>query len=89
LTAQSGLFTTIGFYGIHFMQNNGARTAVEEFVAQSGTNETVLRKVSLSHACVADLRQILEREQMSRAALMPTRDNIAIDVLRRWQTKGS
>lgn len=89
LTAQSGLFTTIGFSGIHFMQNNGARTAVEEFVAQSGTNETVLRKVSLSHACVADLRQILEREQMSRAALMPTRDNIAIDVLRRWQTKGS
>jgi hypothetical protein len=89
LTAQSGLFTTITHSGIHFMQKGGVRASVEDFVVESNAAETVLRKITLSHEHVIALKEILEREQMSRAALMPTRDNIAADVLRRWQSRGS
>jgi len=85
LAAQSGLFTTIDASGIYFMQNDGARPAVEEFVAKSQPPRTVLRKLLLSRSHVPALAQILEREQMSRSALMPTMDNIASDVRKRWQ----
>jgi FRG domain len=84
LAAQSGLFTTIEASGIYFMQNGGDRPSVEEFVAQSQPSQTVLRKLLLSHGHVPELAEILEREQMSRSALMPTMDNIAADVRKRW-----
>lgn len=87
LTAQSGLFTTINFSGIHFMQTGGLRASVDSFVAQSNAPHTVLRKITLSHQHVPNLKELLEREQISRAALMPTRDNVAADVLRRWQSR--
>jgi len=35
LAAQSGLFTTINASGVYFMQNNGDRPSVEDFVARS------------------------------------------------------
>jgi len=84
LAAQSGLFTTLSASGIYFMQNGGSRPSVEELVAQSNSSEVVLRKLLLSHDQVADLAEILRREQMSRSALMPTMDNIAADIRRRW-----
>lgn len=87
LTAQSGLFTTLAHSGIHFMQNDGTRFPVEDFVVQSNATDVILRKIAMSHEHVGGLKEILEREQMSRAALMPTRDNIAADVLRRWQSR--
>ena len=84
LAAQSGLFTTIGASGIYYMQHGGARPSVEAFVAQSEPSQTVLRKLLLSHEHVPELVEILEREQMSRSALMPTMDNIATDIRKRW-----
>lgn len=84
LAAQSGLFTTINASGIYYMQTGGNRPAVETFVAQSQTTQTVLRKLVLSHRDIPELAEILEREQMSRSALMPTMDNIAADVRKRW-----
>jgi hypothetical protein len=84
LAAQSGLFTTMYAFGIYFMQNGGNRPSVEEFVAQSQPPQTVLRKLLLSHEHIPELAEILEREQMSRSALMPTMDNIAADVRKRW-----
>ena len=84
LAAQSGLFTTLSASGIYFMQNNGARPSVEDLVVKSNSSEIVLRKLVLSHDYVAELAEILNREQMSRAALMPTMDNVAADVRRRW-----
>jgi hypothetical protein len=84
LAAQSGLFTTVAASGIYFMQKDGARPSVETFVVESNSSATVLRKLILSHDHVADLAEILNREQVSRAALMPTMDNVAADVRRRW-----
>ena len=66
------------------MQHRGARPSVEAFVAQSEPSQTVLRKLLLSHEHVPELVEILEREQMSRSALMPTMDNIATDIRKRW-----
>jgi hypothetical protein len=87
LAAQSGLFTTIAGSGIHFMQNNGERTSVENYVIQSNSADTILRKLVLPHEKVPALAEILEREKMSRVALMPTMDNAASDVMRRWSKK--
>lgn len=84
LSAQSGLFTSIGLSGIHYMQNGGVRPGVEDMVAQSEATEPVLRKLLLSHDHVADLANILARERVSRSAFMPTMDNIAADVAKRW-----
>jgi hypothetical protein len=78
------LFTTIDASGIYFMQNDGVRPSVEDFIAKSEPPQTVLRKLLLSWNYGPELAQILEREQMSRSALMPTMDNIAADVRRRW-----
>jgi FRG domain len=88
LAAQSGLFTTIHAAGIYFMQNGGNRPSIEEFVAKAQPPQTVLRKLLLSHGHVPELVEILEREQMSRSALMPTMDNIAADVRERWLKSG-
>lgn len=84
LAAQSGLFTTVDASGVYFMQNDGARPSVDDFIAKSNPPQAVLRKLLLPCDHVPDLVQILEREQMSRSALMPTMDNIAADVRKRW-----
>jgi hypothetical protein len=86
LAAQSGLFTTISKSGIYFMQNDGVRPSVEEFVVKSNINKIVLRQLTLSHDHVPELSEILNRERVSRSALMPTMDNVAADVRRRWTT---
>jgi hypothetical protein len=88
LAAQSGLFTTISGSGIYFMQNSGVRPSVDEFVIQSNTSNIVLRKLILSQRHVADLAEILNRERISRSALMPTMDNVATDVRRLWMSGG-
>jgi hypothetical protein len=84
MAAQSGIFTTIDGSGIYFMQHAGARPAVEDFVVKSQPLHIVLRKLLLSREHVPELAQILEREQMSRSVLMPTMDNVAADVRKRW-----
>ena len=89
LAAQSGLFTTVTHSGIYYMQNDGARPSVEEFVIKSNIKKTVLRKLFLSHDHVAELAEILNREQVSRSALMPTMDNIAADIRKRWLVKAT
>jgi hypothetical protein len=86
LAAQSGLFTTVRYPGIYFMRNNGKRPGLEDIVAQSNAVDTVLRKITLPHDHVPELAGILRRENVSRSALMPTMDNIAVDVSRGWLT---
>ena len=87
LAAQAGLFSTVNNSGIHFMMNGGTRPGIETFVADSESNnaEVVLRKLTLSHAHVPELKAILQREMVSRASLMPTLDNVAADVRHRWE----
>jgi hypothetical protein len=85
LAAQSGLFTTITQSGIYFMKNDGRRPPLQKFVAEAGTPEIILRKLTLSISEVSNLSQLLEREQISRTAFMPSMDNIAQDVVRRWK----
>lgn len=85
LAAQSGLFTTIGASGVYYFQNGGQRPSLETFVAAANPAEPVLRKLSLSHEHASELIRILQRERVSRSALMPTMDNVAADVLRKWE----
>ncbi len=84
LAAQSGLFTCIRASGVYFMQNGGQRPSLEQLLAGSDVATTVLRKMILPREQVTELSQILEREQVSRSRLMPTLDNAASDVRRRW-----
>lgn len=84
LAAQAGLFTTIGRSGIYFIKSDGKRPSLEEFVVEAKPSVLVLRKILLPHEHLADLVDILRRENISRSALMPTMDNVAEDVRRRW-----
>ena len=84
LAAQAGLFTTIARSGIYFMKSGGKRPGLEEFVAEAKPATGVLRKLVLAHEQSADLILILRREKISRSALMPTMDNVAEDVRRKW-----
>jgi hypothetical protein len=84
LAAQAGLFTSIGRSGIYFMKSGGRRPGLEEFVAEANPPTRVLRKLVLAHEHSADLIRILRRENISRSALMPTMDNVAEDVRRKW-----
>jgi hypothetical protein len=84
LAAQAGLFTTVSRSGIYFMKSGGKRPSLETFVAEANPSAQVLRKLSLPHEHAADLIEILHRERVSRAALMPTMDNAARDVRTKW-----
>jgi hypothetical protein len=84
LAAQSGLFTCIGRSGIYYMQNSGDRPALDKFVRESNVSVPVLRKVTLSHDHVREVTHSLRGERVSRAAFMPTLDNVSADVQRRW-----
>lgn len=84
LAAQSGLFTTIRRSGIYYVKSGGRRPSLEDFVVEANPDKIVLRKILLEHSHVADLRNILDRERVSRATFMPTYDHIAADVLRLW-----
>ena len=84
LAAQAGLFTTIIRSGIYFMKSGGRRPSIEDFVAEADPPVRVLRKLVLAHEHSADLIEILRRENVSRSALMPTIDNVAEDVRRKW-----
>ncbi len=84
LVAQSGLFTSIEASGIYYMKNRGRRPSLEMFVAESNISQTVLRKITLPYVHIPKLKEILRRERVSRSTLMPTLDNVALDVQRRW-----
>lgn len=84
LAAQAGLFTTISRSGIYFMKCSGKRPGLEQFVAEAKPSVHVLRKLILSHEHLSELVEILRRENVSRSALMPTMDNVAEDVRRKW-----
>ena len=84
LAAQAGLFTSVSRSGIYFMRMAGKRPSLDEFVAESKPTSVVLRKIGLGHEHLADLIEILRRENISRSALMPTLDNVARDVRTKW-----
>jgi hypothetical protein len=84
LAAQSGLFTTVTASGIYYMQKDGVRPPLQKFVSEAGRSEIVLRKLTLPISQIAELSRVLDREQVSRTAFMPSMDNIAKDVVRRW-----
>lgn len=85
LAAQSGLFTTIAASGGYYLKHNGERPSLETFVRNANPAQPVLRRLLLSHEHAPDLINILQRERVSRSALMPTMDNVAADVLRKWR----
>jgi hypothetical protein len=87
LAAQSGQFTSIRASGIDFMQRGGLRPSLESFVAESDVKETVLRKMTLDGHSVPELERMLAREEISRSQLMPTHDNVALDVKKRWEAR--
>jgi hypothetical protein len=67
------------------MKSGGERPSLEKFVAKASPAQTVLRKLTLSHRHAYDLIEILRRERVSRSTLMPTMDNVALDVRTKWQ----
>lgn len=69
------------------MHRGGLRPSLETFVAESGVQETVLRKMTLDRSCVPELARMLAREEVSRSQLMPTHDNVAADVKRGWEAR--
>lgn len=87
LAAQSGLFTSLSASGIYYMQNDGERPALNDFVSKAKSSLAVLRKVTLSNKHVPELAEILRRERVNRASLMPTLDNVSSDVQRKWLRK--
>jgi hypothetical protein len=84
LAAQSGQFTSISASGVDFMNRGGLRPPLEIFVAESGVEDVVLRKMVLDKHSVPELARLLEREELSRAQLMPTHDNVATNVMTKW-----
>lgn len=84
LAAQSGLFTTLRNSGNYYLQKNGDRPSLERLVSEAAISAPVLRKLTLHHTHVPDLKMLLRREGMSRAGLMPTKDNVAKDVVKKW-----
>ena len=84
LAAQAGLFTSLRASGIYFMRKAGQRPALESLVSESSVRDVVLRKLVLPRRFVPELAEMLELEQVSRSRLMPTLDNAASDVGRRW-----
>lgn len=84
LTAQAGLFTDIFGAGIYFMANGGTRPPLERIIEASGSTATLLRKIVLPRTQVRELASILRKEGVVRSALMPSKDNVAADVTRRW-----
>jgi FRG domain-containing protein len=84
LAAQSGLFTCLFGAGIYYMTMDGQRPALEALIPEANPTETILRKIVLPRRYVPDLAEILRKERVYRSALMPSMDNIANDVKRRW-----
>jgi len=87
LAAQSGLFTSIIGSGIHYMTHDARRPDLQAFVLDAAPHRTVLRSLSLAYAHVPDLMEMLRRERTTKAGLMPTLDNVASDIRRRWSAK--
>ena len=84
LTAQAGLFTEVFGAGIFFMANGGARPPLERIIEASDSAAPLLRKMILPRTKVRELANILRKEGVIRSALMPSKDNVAADVMRRW-----
>jgi len=84
LAAQSALFTMVTASGIDYLKKGGKRADLQTLVAEGAGSEVVLRKMILPITEVQKLVSILDREQVSRIALMPTMDNVARDVMARW-----
>lgn len=84
LAAQSGLFTSISGSGIYFLENIGIRPSIERFVSEMKPPSTVLRKMVLPLEEFEELQSLLKREGVLKSALMPTMDNVAEEVLSRW-----
>lgn len=80
----SWIVHSISLSGIYFMRNGGKRPSIEELVFEANPDITVLRKLTLAHEHLADLIEMLRRENISRSALMPTMDNVAHDVRTKW-----
>lgn len=85
LQAQSGLFTTITGSGIYFMKSKGIRPSIERILSEADNNDIVLRHLSLDYRFLGELKTILQRENVARSSLMPTMDNIAADILHKWE----
>ena len=83
LSAQHGLFT-------HVYDNSGTRPSLESLVGSWSTAPSysqdgpVLRKLVLDAVFADDLLQLLDREGINEASLMPSLDKVAQTVKDRW-----
>ena len=81
LRVQFGVFTTVSS---RFNVQENRWLGAEEIVTELPDHETFLQKMTLPAAEVPRLKEMIHREGISRAALMPTMDNISLTVRNRW-----
>ena len=87
LRLQEGMFVGLSWANI-FFRKVGRWPSMEDycdlkFIRGNHTDQTILRKFVLSETQLPRLLEILEREGMVRSTIMPTLDNVAMDVLDR------
>lgn len=84
LHAQDGLFTWL-LTGDHFFVEHGKWPPFEEHLQPWEALPKPLRKLTLPAERAEDLLQILWRERISTAHLMPTYDNVTTALLTKWR----
>ncbi|MGH8492484.1 MAG: FRG domain-containing protein [Moraxellaceae bacterium] len=85
LHSQGGLFTEV-IGGEEFFHKHGHWPSLEELLEEVDGPPTLVGHV-LKSAQVSRLSQLLEREGIHSAALMPTLDNVASTVKARWVSR--
>lgn len=94
LHAQLGVFTWVAGGEGHYLKH-GLWLSVEELVQRDGAVlwgqgvPSPLRRLTLPKAEVPELLRLLWKEQISRAHLMPTYDNIVESLKQRWNLQVS
>jgi len=86
LHAQKGLFIQIN-NAENYYDENGRWPAMEDYCSEeyiTEPNEPFLLKFTLERAEFSKALQILDRENINKASLMPSLDNVAVTVMERW-----
>lgn len=84
LHSQGGVFTELFGTERYFIKNR-AWPSLEDVLGQPDINEPILLGYTLDAPHIPRLLELLDREGVNSAVLMPTLDNVAKTVLSRWQ----
>ncbi len=82
LRVQSGLLTEIVGGDIYYAEH-GRWPTLNIALDQNGLSDA-MEMVTLPHSQAAELNAILRREGITKSLLMPTLDNVALDVIQNW-----